>query len=103
MHELQNSTCAENAPNDWWGDFDHFNLWCCLVSFTQINRTALEIKQEEEEEKRNRFIPEDFEIDPDFKRHVTYNTTAVHIPTDIYEGCKYTRTHILSLFKSFLL
>ncbi|XP_037552100.1 voltage-dependent calcium channel subunit alpha-2/delta-1a [Nematolebias whitei] len=51
-----------------------------------INRTALEIEQEEEEEKRNRFIPEDFEIDPDFKRHVTYNTTAVHIPTDIYEG-----------------
>ncbi|TNN56360.1 Voltage-dependent calcium channel subunit alpha-2/delta-1 [Liparis tanakae] len=26
------------------------------------------------------------DIDPDFKRLVSYNTTAVHIPTDIYEG-----------------
>uniref|UniRef100_A0A671Z376 Calcium channel, voltage-dependent, alpha 2/delta subunit 1a n=1 Tax=Sparus aurata TaxID=8175 RepID=A0A671Z376_SPAAU len=36
--------------------------------------------------KRNRYIPDDFEEDPDFKRLVSYNTTAVHIPTDIYEG-----------------
>ncbi|XP_051976757.1 voltage-dependent calcium channel subunit alpha-2/delta-1-like [Xyrauchen texanus] len=28
----------------------------------------------------------DFKEDPDFKRPVSYNTTAVHIPTDIYEG-----------------
>lgn len=33
-----------------------------------------------------RYIPDDFHIDPDFKRPVSYNTTAVHIPTDIYEG-----------------
>ncbi|XP_024913342.1 voltage-dependent calcium channel subunit alpha-2/delta-1-like isoform X2 [Cynoglossus semilaevis] len=33
-----------------------------------------------------RYVPEDFQIDPDFKRLVSYNTTAVHIPTDIYEG-----------------
>ncbi|XP_030005489.1 voltage-dependent calcium channel subunit alpha-2/delta-1-like isoform X2 [Sphaeramia orbicularis] len=33
-----------------------------------------------------RYIPDDFHIDPDFKRLVSYNTTAVHIPTDIYEG-----------------
>ncbi|KAM4523031.1 voltage-dependent calcium channel subunit alpha-2/delta-1a [Fundulus diaphanus] len=51
-----------------------------------INITSLEKEQEKEEEKRNRFIPDDFEIDPDFKRLVSYNTTAVHIPTDIYEG-----------------
>ncbi|XP_038150706.1 voltage-dependent calcium channel subunit alpha-2/delta-1a isoform X2 [Cyprinodon tularosa] len=51
-----------------------------------MNRTSLEKEQETEEEKRNRFIPDDFEIDPTFKRHVSYNTTAVHIPTDIYEG-----------------
>ncbi|XP_013859633.1 voltage-dependent calcium channel subunit alpha-2/delta-1a isoform X2 [Austrofundulus limnaeus] len=52
------------------------------------NRTALEIEQEEDEEKekKNRFIPDDFDEDPDFKRLVSYNTTAVHIPTDIYEG-----------------
>ncbi|XP_051547104.1 voltage-dependent calcium channel subunit alpha-2/delta-1-like [Myxocyprinus asiaticus] len=28
----------------------------------------------------------DFKEDPAFKRPVSYNTTAVHIPTDIYEG-----------------
>uniref|UniRef100_A0A3B5BDV9 Voltage-dependent calcium channel subunit alpha-2/delta-1-like n=1 Tax=Stegastes partitus TaxID=144197 RepID=A0A3B5BDV9_9TELE len=32
------------------------------------------------------FIPDDFSVDPDFKRNVSYNTTAVHIPTDIYNG-----------------
>ncbi|XP_059181432.1 voltage-dependent calcium channel subunit alpha-2/delta-1a [Centropristis striata] len=36
--------------------------------------------------RKNRYFPDDFEIDPDFKRLVSYNTTAVHIPTDIYEG-----------------
>nr|XP_054595708.1 voltage-dependent calcium channel subunit alpha-2/delta-1a [Nothobranchius furzeri] len=51
-----------------------------------INRTALEVKQEKEKEKRNRFIPDDFEFDPAFKRLVSFNTTGVHIPTDIYEG-----------------
>ncbi|XP_043964118.1 voltage-dependent calcium channel subunit alpha-2/delta-1a isoform X1 [Gambusia affinis] len=55
-----------------------------------VNKTALKEKEKEKnkdkEDKTNRFIPEDFEIDPDFKRLVSYNTTAVHIPTDIYEG-----------------
>ncbi|XP_034018822.1 voltage-dependent calcium channel subunit alpha-2/delta-1-like [Thalassophryne amazonica] len=37
-------------------------------------------------DKKNRYVPEDFHVDPDFKRLVSYNTTAVHIPTDIYEG-----------------
>ncbi|KAF3705153.1 Voltage-dependent calcium channel subunit alpha-2/delta-1 [Channa argus] len=37
-------------------------------------------------QKKNRYVPDDFQIDPDFKRPVSYNTTAVHIPTDIYEG-----------------
>ncbi|KAM9334922.1 voltage-dependent calcium channel subunit alpha-2/delta-1a [Symphorus nematophorus] len=41
---------------------------------------------EEEKRKNNRYVPDDFERDPDFKRLVSYNTTAVHIPTDIYEG-----------------
>uniref|UniRef100_A0A665VPT0 Voltage-dependent calcium channel subunit alpha-2/delta-1-like n=1 Tax=Echeneis naucrates TaxID=173247 RepID=A0A665VPT0_ECHNA len=36
--------------------------------------------------KINRYVPDDFQVDPDFKRLVSYNTTAVHIPTDIYEG-----------------
>ncbi|XP_056280666.1 voltage-dependent calcium channel subunit alpha-2/delta-1-like isoform X2 [Pseudoliparis swirei] len=41
---------------------------------------------EEVKGRKNRYLPDDFEIDPDFKRLVSYNTTAVHIPTDIYEG-----------------
>ncbi|XP_067284826.1 voltage-dependent calcium channel subunit alpha-2/delta-1a [Pseudorasbora parva] len=35
--------------------------------------------------RQNRLRPE-FKEDPAFKRLVSYNTTAVHIPTDIYEG-----------------
>ncbi|XP_070709554.1 voltage-dependent calcium channel subunit alpha-2/delta-1-like [Pempheris klunzingeri] len=41
---------------------------------------------DDDKRNKNRYIPDDFEIDPDFKRLVSYNTTAVHIPTDIYEG-----------------
>ncbi|XP_029901606.1 voltage-dependent calcium channel subunit alpha-2/delta-1a isoform X2 [Myripristis murdjan] len=37
-------------------------------------------------DKKNRYVPDDFHTDPDFKRLVSYNTTAVHIPTDIFEG-----------------
>ncbi|XP_034529879.1 voltage-dependent calcium channel subunit alpha-2/delta-1a [Notolabrus celidotus] len=36
--------------------------------------------------RKNAYVPDDLQIDPDFKRLVSYNTTAVHIPTDIYEG-----------------
>lgn len=35
----------------------------------------------------------DFKEDPTFKRLTDYNHTAVHIPTDIYDGCEYTHTH----------
>lgn len=52
----------------------------------QLNQT------ENTRKENNRYIPDDFEIDPDFKRLVSYNTTAVHIPTDIYEGCKFMHT-----------
>ncbi|KTG41425.1 hypothetical protein cypCar_00004743, partial [Cyprinus carpio] len=37
------------------------------------------------ETRQNRIKPE-FKEDPAFRRPVSYNTTAVHIPTDIYEG-----------------
>lgn len=30
-----------------------------------------------------------FEEDPVFRRQTSYQHAAVHIPTDIYEGCKY--------------
>uniref|UniRef100_A0A8C9Y5F9 Calcium channel, voltage-dependent, alpha 2/delta subunit 1a n=1 Tax=Sander lucioperca TaxID=283035 RepID=A0A8C9Y5F9_SANLU len=51
-----------------------------LSLFVQLNQT------EDGKGRKNRYLPDDFEIDPDFKRLVSYNTTAVHIPTDIYEG-----------------
>ncbi|GAA6221154.1 voltage-dependent calcium channel subunit alpha-2/delta-1-like [Lates japonicus] len=44
-----------------------------------------DLNQTSETEKKNRYVPDDFHIDADFKRLVSYNTTAVHIPTDIYE------------------
>ncbi|XP_023808264.1 voltage-dependent calcium channel subunit alpha-2/delta-1 isoform X1 [Oryzias latipes] len=54
------------------------------------NKTEFEEKQkgEDGDELKNRFIPDDFtnETDENFKRRVSFNTTAVHIPTDIYEG-----------------
>uniref|UniRef100_A0A3B3T2P6 Uncharacterized protein n=1 Tax=Paramormyrops kingsleyae TaxID=1676925 RepID=A0A3B3T2P6_9TELE len=34
---------------------------------------------------KSRIKPE-FQEDPMFKRPISYNHTAVHIPTDIYEG-----------------
>ncbi|XP_035258171.1 voltage-dependent calcium channel subunit alpha-2/delta-1-like isoform X2 [Anguilla anguilla] len=37
------------------------------------------------EGRKNRIKPE-FKEDPDFKRPISYNHTAVHIPTDIYDG-----------------
>lgn len=57
--------------------------------FVQINQTE-DVKKPSS---RIRYIPDDFEVDPDFRRLVSYNTTAVHIPTDIYEGCKSAITH----------
>ncbi|XP_041636585.1 voltage-dependent calcium channel subunit alpha-2/delta-1-like isoform X2 [Cheilinus undulatus] len=41
---------------------------------------------DKDKQRKNAYIPEDLTMDSDFKRLVSYNTTAVHIPTDIYEG-----------------
>ncbi|KAJ8007210.1 hypothetical protein DPEC_G00115170, partial [Dallia pectoralis] len=38
-----------------------------------------------EPRKSNRLYPE-FKEDEEFRRPISCNTTAVHIPTDIYEG-----------------
>lgn len=48
-----------------------------------------QIDANETEGRKNRIRPE-FQEDPSFKNRLTsYNHTAVHIPTDIYDGCKY--------------
>lgn len=41
-----------------------------------------------ETEGRKYRIRPDFKEDPTFKRLTDYNHTAVHIPTDIYDGCE---------------
>lgn len=46
-----------------------------------------------ETEGRKYRIRPDFKEDPLFKRLTDHNHTAVHIPTDIYDGCEYTYTH----------
>uniref|UniRef100_A0A8C5A7R3 Calcium channel, voltage-dependent, alpha 2/delta subunit 1a n=1 Tax=Gadus morhua TaxID=8049 RepID=A0A8C5A7R3_GADMO len=57
-------------------------VWCCLSDCLFLNCLCLlQINQT-----NKRFVPDDFQDDPDFKRKVSYNTTAVHIPTDIYNG-----------------
>ncbi|XP_036977804.1 voltage-dependent calcium channel subunit alpha-2/delta-1a isoform X2 [Acanthopagrus latus] len=63
-----------------WRDDSELDKIVYYNAKEDINQT------EELKKKKNRYIPDDFEEDPDFKRLVSYNTTAVHIPTDIYEG-----------------
>lgn len=46
-----------------------------------------------ETEGRKYRIRPDFKEDPSFKRLTDHNHTAVHIPTDIYDGCESTYTH----------
>ncbi|XP_069556477.1 voltage-dependent calcium channel subunit alpha-2/delta-1a isoform X2 [Brachyistius frenatus] len=59
-----------------WRDDSEFDKIVYYNAKDDLNQT----------EKKNRYVPDDFHTDPDFKRPVSYNTTAVHIPTDIYEG-----------------
>ncbi|XP_035390072.1 voltage-dependent calcium channel subunit alpha-2/delta-1a [Electrophorus electricus] len=63
-------TAAENlqAEHQWRDDIVINSTWYYNAKLeTGLNRT-------------------EFKDDPTFKRLVSYNTTAVHIPTDIYEG-----------------
>uniref|UniRef100_A0AAX7SIS2 VWFA domain-containing protein n=1 Tax=Astatotilapia calliptera TaxID=8154 RepID=A0AAX7SIS2_ASTCA len=62
------------------------NIERLLANRSEALKVNTEGKKDGKEKKRIPYIPEDFSFDPDFKRDVSYNTTAVHIPTDIYEG-----------------
>lgn len=72
------ATAAENLQKEhqWKEDLD--------VNET-IYYNAKDKSDNQTEPRKNRLIL-DFTEDPAFKRPVSYNTTAVHIPTDIYEG-----------------
>lgn len=63
-----------------WRDDSEVNKIVYYNAKDDLNQT------EDTKGTRPRYLPDDFEVDPDFKRLVSYNTTAVHIPTDIYEG-----------------
>lgn len=65
-----------------WMDDSEFDKIVYYNAKDDINQTE-DVKKTTS---RTRYIPDDFEVDPDFRRLVSYNTTAVHIPTDIYEG-----------------
>ncbi|XP_017270318.1 voltage-dependent calcium channel subunit alpha-2/delta-1a isoform X2 [Kryptolebias marmoratus] len=81
------ATAAENfqKQHEWRVDSEA-NKLLYYNAKDRVNKTVLLEKQKKEDDKNNRFIPDDLDFDPDFKRLVSYNTTAVHIPTDIYEG-----------------
>ncbi|XP_059361308.1 voltage-dependent calcium channel subunit alpha-2/delta-1-like [Carassius carassius] len=73
------ATAAENLQKEhqWKDDLDvNDTIYYNAKDKFDINDT---------ETHQNRFKVE-FKEDPVFKRPVSYNTTAVHIPTDIYEG-----------------
>ncbi|KAM4570344.1 voltage-dependent calcium channel subunit alpha-2/delta-1a [Odontesthes bonariensis] len=72
--------------HEWMDDSDISKIVYYNAKDGQNETEAMNRQEDKEEEKKNRYIPDDFEIDPDFQRLVSYNTTAVHIPTDIYEG-----------------
>ncbi|CAJ1054813.1 voltage-dependent calcium channel subunit alpha-2/delta-1a [Xyrichtys novacula] len=63
-----------------WRDDREADKYVYYYAKEKLNMT------DEGKRRKNVFIPDDLQIDPDFKRLVSYNTTAVHIPTDIYEG-----------------
>ncbi|KAG5267196.1 hypothetical protein AALO_G00219060 [Alosa alosa] len=72
------ATAAEELQlkHQWQDDFEEGD-----VSYYN----AKDSNETDDEFPNNRVKPE-FTDDPDFKRVVSFNDTAVHIPTDIYEG-----------------
>uniref|UniRef100_A0A8C1QMU5 Calcium channel, voltage-dependent, alpha 2/delta subunit 1a n=1 Tax=Cyprinus carpio TaxID=7962 RepID=A0A8C1QMU5_CYPCA len=73
------ATAAENLQKEhqWKDDLD--------VNETIYYNAKNKFDINETESHQNR-VKAEFKEDPVFKRPVSYNTTAVHIPTDIYEG-----------------
>lgn len=68
----------------------HVILSLCYSLYLGVFVTQLDANETEGRKYR---IRPDFKEDPTFKRLTDYNHTAVHIPTDIYDGCEYTHTH----------
>uniref|UniRef100_A0A8C7IKC1 VWA N-terminal domain-containing protein n=1 Tax=Oncorhynchus kisutch TaxID=8019 RepID=A0A8C7IKC1_ONCKI len=58
---------------------EDFQMWHRWKNDPELDSNDTEVK------KPNRLYPE-FKEDEQFRRLISYNTTAVHIPTDIYEG-----------------
>lgn len=59
--------------------------------FLQPCLSKFQLDANETEGRKYRIRP-DFKEDPLFRRLTDHNHTAVHIPTDIYDGCEYTCT-----------
>ncbi|XP_029107612.1 voltage-dependent calcium channel subunit alpha-2/delta-1-like isoform X2 [Scleropages formosus] len=73
------ATAAENLQkmHQWKNDFGDDQI----VYYNAKDN----LDSNETEDRKDRIRPE-FKEDPTFKRLISYNHTAVHIPTDIYEG-----------------
>ncbi|XP_016135548.1 voltage-dependent calcium channel subunit alpha-2/delta-1-like [Sinocyclocheilus grahami] len=70
--------------------FDNKTLKSCSLFVEQVNDTIYYNAKDKfdinDTETRHNCVKLEFKEDPAFKRPVSYSTTAVHIPTDIYEG-----------------
>lgn len=60
-----------------------------LCSVFIEKKKKFQLDANETEGRKYRIRP-DFKEDPLFRRLTDHNHTAVHIPTDIYDGCEYT-------------
>lgn len=65
----------------------------CVLSLLLLfpPKKKFQLDANETEGRKYRIRP-DFKEDPLFRRLTDHNHTAVHIPTDIYDGCEYTST-----------
>lgn len=85
------ATCLINLHEDVCYDF--LNLWWKQPKILfYIFFFSFQLDANETEGRKNRIRP-DFQEDPSFKRMTDYNHTAVHSPTDIYDGCECIVTH----------
>lgn len=60
----------------------------CVFFLTPPRKKKSQLDANETEGRKYRIRP-DFKEDPLFRRLTDHNHTAVHIPTDIYDGCEY--------------
>ncbi|KAI7791674.1 putative voltage-dependent calcium channel subunit alpha-2/delta-1 [Triplophysa rosa] len=79
LKELASAAEALEMDHQWKDDIDENEV------FYYNAKDKFDINDPETHLSQNQTTSQ-FKEDPDFKRRVSYNTSAVHIPTDIYNG-----------------